>query len=140
MTASTGRRFTADKSVNGNGTSSRSPRSNIVPDFIFRIVPHRGKAGGLRVHEVAPFRAIAPLTKESDEVEHLARERIGQQFHLIVNHVGDGHAGLRDSRPFSHPITFAMRGGVPRPSSPGYSGEADRAKSLKCSLFFHHLS
>src|SRR5205085_541911 len=40
--ASTGRRFAADRSVNGNGTSSRSPRSNIVPDLVLAIVLSEG--------------------------------------------------------------------------------------------------
>src|SRR5579885_2513192 len=32
-------RLLAERSVNGNGTSSRSPRSGIVPDVVFGIVP-----------------------------------------------------------------------------------------------------
>eukprot|EP01035_Chromulina_nebulosa_P034040 gene34041-45628_t len=55
--ASTGLRLVADRSVNGNGTSSRSPRSHIVPDFILGVVPHRLKPGRLRLHQISPFGA-----------------------------------------------------------------------------------
>src|SRR5438045_1197910 len=58
VSASTGRRFAADKSVNGNGTSSRSPRSGIVPDFVLGAVPHRRQRLGLGVHQIAPFGAV----------------------------------------------------------------------------------
>ncbi len=64
--------------------ASTPPGSNIVPHFVFRIVPHRGKSGHLCVHEVTPLRVIAPFAKEANEVEHFAGERIGQQLHLLV--------------------------------------------------------
>src|SRR5437763_7960144 len=90
VSASTGRRLLADRSVNGNGTSSRSPRSGIVPDFVFGVVPQRGERASLRVHQIAPFRALAALAQEAHEVEDLARQRLGQRLDLLVDHVGNG--------------------------------------------------
>lgn len=52
--------------------------------------------------------------KEPDEVEHLAGERIGQQLHLLVNQIGDGHPGLLVSRRRLE-ISYPIRGARARP-------------------------
>jgi hypothetical protein len=75
--ASTGRRLLADRSRNGNGTSNKSPRSNIVPNFILDVVPHRRERACLRAHQIAPAAPLASFAQKADEIEHLARSGSG---------------------------------------------------------------
>jgi hypothetical protein len=79
---------------NSYGTSSRSPRSNIVPDLIGRTVPSVRQCGGLRVHQVLPFATIAALAQTSDEFEHLAHQRVRQRLDLFVDLFGERLLGL----------------------------------------------
>src|SRR5208282_1237910 len=63
-----------------NGTSSRSPRSNIIPDLVLDVVPYRRQRRRLCTHQVAPVGALTAITKIADEIEHLASGLVGQLF------------------------------------------------------------
>ena len=39
----------------------------------------------LRIHQVAPFGALAPLAKIADKVEHLARSVVRQILDLLID-------------------------------------------------------
>src|SRR3984885_1436036 len=99
VSASTGRRLAADKSENGNGTSSSSPRSSIVPDFVLGVIPHRDQRSRLSIHEVPPIAVVPPVAQVDDKIEHLAGKLVWQSFDLFIDHFGDCHVSF--SGPFS---------------------------------------
>jgi hypothetical protein len=45
-----------------------SPRSNIVPNPVFGIIPYRRQRIGLGIHEIAPLLAVAMLAKVTNKI------------------------------------------------------------------------
>jgi len=89
-----GRRLLADRSVKGYGTRTTSPRSNIIPNGVFAVFPHRRQRARLGSHQVAPLGAFLALAEKTGEIEHLAGELVRQRSHLFVNQICNRHVGL----------------------------------------------
>src|ERR1700740_2851810 len=98
VSANTGRRLLLERSVKGNRTSTKSPRSNIVPNPVFGMIPYRRQRIGLGIHEIAPLLAVAMLAKVTDKIEHLARKRLGQGLGLLINKFRSRHSVLLAAR------------------------------------------
>jgi hypothetical protein len=72
-----------------------SPRLCIIPDLIFGIIPNRRQRGRLRIHQVAPFCALASFADITDEIQHFARRLLGQRLGLFKNQFGNRHFCFR---------------------------------------------
>ena len=79
----------ADRSENGNGISSRSQRSGIVPDFVFSVIPNRRERRRLRNHQVARIGIGLATTQIFDKSKDLA----GQRVVLLIVDLREGVKG-----------------------------------------------
>ena len=121
----------------GDEIAIRPPRSSIVSNSVFRIVPYPRERRGLSIHQVTPILLLAPPAKVTDEVEHFPGQRLRQASHLFIDQLAspippsaEGLWKICRRQPYaSRGRAYAFERAVPDRSSCDRPGRAMRPSS-----------
>lgn len=69
----------------------RSPRLQIIPGLVLRVVPDGVHGGRLSLHEVFPLGSLMAFLQVADEIQHLLGQIVGQRFDLFHSQLGVVH-------------------------------------------------
>jgi len=68
-----------------------SPRLQVIPYLVCRVVPHGFHGFGLGVYQIHPFRPVLFRFEKADEIQYLLGLIVREGLELLLGDLGEGH-------------------------------------------------